>query len=712
MKKIAIIPSPKKFEQESFICLGKLSSVKWYITAPKTQSELIGEAAMLITKAFSENFASGKQSICESCFEVRLVISNFAECKTGEDYKIEIDDKKAILTASTDSGLFYAAITFGKLMETDGQNAFIAKCKIYDGPAFKHRGLLQETRFDTEFLTLDDWHDIIDLYSDLKFNELTIATYGCWDIQYDMKLSQYAYLPLKNTDRLKTTHNIKYYSVKDGKWIFKEDSEPEMYKQDYLTDIIKYAKRKNINVKPLFNSLGHNTLLPQEYPEISAIDELGKPKKFGLCLSSPNTYKRMFAIYDEIIDKYLKPCGIDSMHIGLDEYRPEYNVNKNDITARVSHECHCEKCRSVGYSELIFNYTLELVKHLKSRGINSVHIYHDMFFGKDYSDKTFINKVKDMGLQENVVIEWWDYEPDDEKYFRRNRANVNSDLRSIIKPMCGYFGWAIPSTSTRRFSNLRGAARLASEIKCEGLDAYAAFEDSFDYDYTFFSQMAWCEYGTVSDGDILKSYVDKYFNSNETTYKTFESVFKMTAYTKYIIQIFEYYFHSYIRPDFDIPRNFPGDVFKVIDSDKDRYIYYLEHMRSVALNGFSHFDSLPHNKKTNIWRLFLKHYYVMSNEYLSLYNIEQQFCHGYISAQDVSNKIGELIKEREAFILLAENVRRNSTRLTYLRNASIFRQYLIDFKSYVDLSIEKNEELKIDLKNPPFKGSDIFYSLR
>ncbi len=709
MQKIVIIPAPRKFEQEALICLGGISSVKWNISAPHSDDERVAEAVRVIKKAFSEIAASNTQSETEDAYSISLEISNFDGCESQEDYKIVSSEAGAVLTAASPAGLFYAAITFSKILTADAQMVYIAKCKIYDGPAYKHRGLLQETRFDTEFLSINDWHDIIDLYSDLKFNQLTIAVYGCWDIQYDMKLSQYAYLPLKNTDKLKTNHNIKYYSAKEGKWVFKEKLEPEMYRQDYFSDIIRYGKKRNVNVKPLFNSLGHNTLLPQQYPEISALDENGVPKKFGLCLSNPETYKRLFTVYDEIIDRYLIPNGITSMHIGLDEYRPEYNVDKNDITASVSHICHCEKCSSREYQDLIFEYTLKLVKYLKSRGVDSVHIYHDMFFGKDYSDKTFINMVKEEGLYDNVVIEWWDYGPDDEKYYRRNRKNVNSDLRSIIKPMCGYFGWVIPTT---RHSNIRGAARLADEISCEGLDAYAAFEDSFDYEYTYLSEMAWTKYGNVTDEEVLGAYTARHFGANKEAFEKLDLLLKMSFDNGLVVSLFEYYFHGYIRPSFDIPRNFPGDVFKKIKTDPDKYIAFLEKARSAFEDCFLYFNSLDHKEKTNIFRLYAKHYYVLANEYLTLYGIENEYALGKITAAEVSEKLGKLISEREGFMILTEGVRRESTRLTYLRNASIFRQYLLDFKCYVDLCIERGEDLKIELENPSFKGSDIFYALR
>ncbi len=708
MKRPTIIPAPKRFEDNGFISLGNLCRVSWHVMSDMPECELTEEAKRLIQKAFSEIFASPREK--EGGYKIELKLENFDGCKSDEDYLIETDAERAVLTAASPRGIFYAALTFRKLLAADGDRAYISDCKIYDGPTYKHRGMLEETRFDTEFITLNDWYEIIDLYSELKFNELTVAVYGCWDIQYDMKLSQYSYLPLKSTPKLKTLHNIKYYSAKDKKWVLGEDLEPEMYRCDYFAELIRYGKRRNVNVKPLFNSLGHNTLLPKEYPEISAIGEDGNPKGFGMCLSSPETYKRMFAIYDEIIDRYLLPNGIRSIHIGLDEYRSEFNINEKDLTERVSHICHCKNCKEKEYRELIFNYTLTLIKHLKSRGIESVHIYHDMFFGEDYSDKSFVNRVKAEGLYDNVVIEWWDYEPDGENYYRGNRKNVNADLRSILKPMCGYFGWV---TLRSKMKNLNAAARLASEIGVEGMDAYAAYDAAFDFDYAYFSEMLWNEYGVRSDIDIFDSYVAAHFDSNEETRNTLLDFLKFLSEPPgYLYTLFEYYVHGYIRPNFSIPRNFPADVFKTVSAEPEKYIPYLKTAIDTASKTLSHLESLPLTHRVAIWLPAVKQYYTVCNAYLTLLNTEKEFNSGLIGAREVSERLGTLIKERDDFILLVENTRHANLKATYLRNTSIFRQYLVDFKDYVDMAVKNGEDITVDLINPAFSGSDIFYYLR
>ncbi|NLC43306.1 MAG: hypothetical protein GX783_03380, partial [Clostridiales bacterium] len=63
-----------------------------------------------------------------------------------------------------------------------------------------------------------------------------------------------------------------YYSPKEDAWIDNEQL-PPMFKEDFLGELIAYGKTKAVSVFPLVNSYGHNTLIPAQYPEVSAKDE-------------------------------------------------------------------------------------------------------------------------------------------------------------------------------------------------------------------------------------------------------------------------------------------------------------------------------------------------------------------------------------------------------------------------------------------------------
>ena len=80
----------------------------------------------------------------------------------------------------------------------------------------------------------------------MKINNITIGVYGCWGFQYDSRRMEYLYGPIKGHPEVVTPKNIKYYSVKSGEWVHKDNIIPYMYENDSLGDLIRYAKRRNV----------------------------------------------------------------------------------------------------------------------------------------------------------------------------------------------------------------------------------------------------------------------------------------------------------------------------------------------------------------------------------------------------------------------------------------------------------------------------------
>ena len=56
-------------------------------------------------------------------------------------------------------------------------------------------------------------------------------------------------------------------------------------------------------------------------------------------------------IYDYIIDKYLKPNGIESFHLGLDEVRCENSHDPDDMLKVFSPFCECPECSKLTNQE-------------------------------------------------------------------------------------------------------------------------------------------------------------------------------------------------------------------------------------------------------------------------------------------------------------------------------------------------------------------------
>lgn len=589
-----------------------------------------------------------------------------------EAYFIEVSEHGATLCGKDAAGAFYAAVTFCDMLYTEGDGLCVECAEILDYPDFARRGQFIECRYGTEFLTLQDWCDFIDYMAKMKFNTLTVGVYGCWGHQYDGTHVEYLYLPLRKYPQLKTPKNIKYYSVKQGRLVHEEDLLPTMFTQDYFGELVAYAKRKNVLVKPLFNSLGHNTLIPRRMPEIAAKREDGTPAGKGFCTQSEKTYEVMLDIYDEIIDRYLLPNGVYDIQIGLDEVGE-------------SARCKCEKCRERAYSELMVEYVIRLCKHLKKRGMNHIYIYHDMLYhhfnivNEDLRDR-FIAE----GIYDEVVLDWWTYE-DPAHLFWDKPEGVNNLFHSVIKPDTGYFHWSIPSENNE---NIRACAKMAKELGFEGMESYGSLAYCYDKNYLTLADVCWNHAGIDARVELDERYAYRHYpmdipDATQALAAMFEIMRDESgkSYINRLCRKLDYYFYGCRNKDGTL-KNFPGGAYALIREDEACYLPYLKSIKEkagLAKDFFARAEMSPTNRE---WLLTAAQYERMADEYLTLYGLDKAYNGGETDAQAVVSELERLIAAREALMLLGEETRLPANRYTYLRNMSVFRQYMLDLLHY------------------------------
>ena len=447
-----------------------------------------------------------------------------------------------------------------------------------------------ECRYGSDFMTLEDWKKGLRYFSEMKINTITVGLYGCWSRQYDGEFAEYLYIPFKKHPELSTPRHIKYYSAAEKKWVYKHDVLPVMFTEDYFGEMIKFGKKCNIKVIPLFNSMGHNTLIPRVHPEISAKDENGKDLGVGFCTSNEKTYDILFDIYDEIIERYLKPNGIDSFEVGLDEIWDVLGYDKNNLQEARSSFCKCEKCKNMTHAEIMTEHMIRLVKHLKEKGMKNVYVYHDMFFENDLLDEKLAKRLKDEGIFDTVVIDWWSY-TGKEMLFHGKSDKVNGIFRGIGKPMTGYYHWNMPSHAN---PNIYAMLDVAMKNKFEGMTAYSSFEYSYDYPYNVFAECTWNPSDAKNEDEVLKRYALANFGSdalgayrnlkimNEIT----ECMFPMTP----MQNLFSYYMSCYLRGNTEYPQNYPAKQFKAIYDDEKKYLPYLRDIICRAGEVYNYFS--------------------------------------------------------------------------------------------------------------------------
>ncbi len=636
---------------------------------------------------------------------ISLSVSSEVKPACCDAYTLKVTEDGCEIIGFDAGGLLYGVVTFLKLLKSDENLGWVVPCcEIVDYPAYPDRGYFLETRWGSEFLTKEEYFEIIDYCVDLKINQLTVGLYGCWNLQYDYRIAEYLYVPLKNHPELKTPMPIKYYSPKQGGYVHKENVLPTMFTEDFFGEVCAYAKERNIKIKPLFNSLGHNTLIPRLHPEISAKDEDGTPRNYGFCLTDEKTYEFMFSIYDEIIDKYLTPNGLDGFQIGLDEVRSEAAVDINDPFKIVDPQCSCSECRKHEYADLFCEYIIRLAKHLKEKGMKHVYVYNDMLMRHlDVLHEEFRDRLEKEGLLDVIVIDHWTYDNNPERFFggNNNASRVNNLFRGIVKPFNGYYQWMI---SRAFLDNIRHLTKICKKVGLEGVESYSLFEYSFDQNQAYQAEVAW------NDDDLECENYDDFFaryagrvcpNRPEEAKRVFESMYRL-MYNGGGVYDTCYYYYSYCRPNLPYPRNFPAEMFKkLVVDEKLARIDTLKNTQKVASHAAAFFrydlEQEGENRLNGAWALIARQYAVHADEMATLLLLHQKYAEGNVSADELLAQVSRLKNNRLDLLRFAEEVRMNATLYTYQREMSVFYQILVDLENYLTDCIKNNIPHKFDL---------------
>lgn len=610
-------------------------------------------------------------------YPVRLELNAALAHKEG--YQITVDTDSACIMGADPAGAFYGAVTFQKLLHKEDGVLCLPLTKIEDWPDFPERGLFLEDRYGSEFMTLGDYKEAIDYFAAMKLNSLTVGIYGCWSVQYDNRVAEYLYLPFDKYPQLKSPMSIKYYRPESKDYVNQANVLPTMFESPFFGDIIRYAARKNIRVRPLFNSYGHNNLLPREIPEISAKDEDGKPLGMGFCTSSEKTYEVLFDIYDNIIDNYLAPNGVDEFHIGLDE------VMRKEL-------CQCEKCRSISGYQRAMDHAIRLIRHLKDKGMRHVHMYYDTIFGfYRTSAGSFLSlegapstqeevdayvakaaqRFRDEGIYDVTVLDWWNYFADEKMFYGRE---LNSSFRSVLMPMTGYYHWLSP---LERNDNIRGGAKRAAKHGFEGLCAYSALEYCFDRPYNYLATVAWNKNAIADQQAFYQSYAYAICpQAPELTARALEILGALSEDDRQENPIGKlgYYWTSYKRINKPYPRCWFEELKANIDMDPGRFLPALVFAKNGGAEALALLEKAP-IRDAQIKKALMasaQHYRIHGECYEILYDLLRG------KRTDYETALTHVIGLYEALLQVAKDARREYTYYHYARDLSIQRELCVN----------------------------------
>ena len=717
MKRLAnvLIPLPKKIEQgEGYFKVADFCG-KVRVTL-NCSCDVVDEAKAWILKKLRDE-ALIEECECDGVFTVNIKVDpacpELSEVNTEEGYIIRTYEGGADLIGKGDGGAFYAAVTFADMLEVNNSSVSVPEAYIFDFPDFPFRGELMECRWGSEYMTKEDYFKAIDYFVSQKHNRVNINLYCCWGPQFDEEAAGNLFIPVPGYPEAKKYHNKKYYSVKERRWVKEDNLLAPMFEQDFLGEVMAYAKRKNMRVLTTINSLGHNRILPKHIPEIASVDVNGKPKIGGFCTTNPKTYEVMFSIYDKIIDKYLAPNGLTEFCIGLDE------VSDND-------RCQCPRCRERDPVELQLEYMETMLKHLKEKGMTSTRVSFDMLHSFGKLTPEYRAELDAKGIGDMVDISWWSY-TDTPNIFRGDPDKVNNIFRGTMKPYSGYMNWDITPDSQL---NIRGCVKLAKEKGLDRVEPYGMFDPAFDKNFATVADIVWNTNEIDKMEEFNLRYAERYYpNDRLRAMEAFDNMFEVMRdetinnYMNRAMRWMTYYMYCYrsIHNE-DLMKgittfkfkNFPGEAFDRLNrSDRIDFAYLTRHHR-MAKNALDFFEnSGRHDEFNDAWILNAKHYYVLADEYIGLWGRYREYNDGIIDAYAVIAEFERVIKQREELMAFVEETKFRPNSYTMLRQMSVFRQYFIDVRDYLKREVASgNARPKLDMTNIEDIVSPMFRSLR
>ena len=184
-----LIPLPKKIEEgdKTFKLAGFAGSVAVRLGA---KCDLTKSAREVIEKkllSLADVKCDGKRGDYTIRINVRPEDAAFFDTESDEAYYIKTGKRETELCGKSASGAFYAAVTFAEMLEAVYDDVLVKEAYIFDYPDMKYRGHTIESRYGTEFMTKEEYFDIIDYFAAPKINRLCPTLYDCWNYQYDTR---------------------------------------------------------------------------------------------------------------------------------------------------------------------------------------------------------------------------------------------------------------------------------------------------------------------------------------------------------------------------------------------------------------------------------------------------------------------------------------------------------------------------------------------
>ncbi|MEH3105089.1 MAG: beta-N-acetylhexosaminidase [Sphingomonas phyllosphaerae] len=226
-----------------------------------------------------------------------------------EHYRLDVTPAGIRITAASDAGLFYGAMTLAQLLAPDarfGDAVAVPALAIDDRPRFAWRGVMLDVARHMQPVAAIE--RVIDMMAQHKLNKLQLHLTD--DQGWRIEIKRYPELTRKGAWRASTTPND---GAPPGRY-------GGFYTQDQLRALVAYAAARAVTIVPEIDLPGHAQAAIAAYPEIGVLGD--RPAVSGDWGINPylfGTDARSLTFVRNVLDEVMAIFPSPYIHVGGDE---------------------------------------------------------------------------------------------------------------------------------------------------------------------------------------------------------------------------------------------------------------------------------------------------------------------------------------------------------------------------------------------------------
>lgn len=304
-----IIPIPQKMEQGSGTF--RISTeTQLYTNLKGKERKALENYITTLPSPFNVGF-KGKKKTGRNTISLLKTKSKDTSLAT-EAYQLEVTPEHVVISAATDTGLFYGLQSLLQLSEPESESVWsVPTVQITDAPRFAYRGFMLDV--SRHFRTKEFVKKQMDALARYKINRLHLHLTDAagWRIEIKKypRLTEFAaWRPEANWKQWWSGENGRQYC---------EQSDPRaqggFYTQDDIRELVSYAAERHITLIPEIEMPAHSEEVLAAYPELSCA---GRPyTSADFCVGNEKT----FAFLENVLTEVMALFPSEYIHIGGDE---------------------------------------------------------------------------------------------------------------------------------------------------------------------------------------------------------------------------------------------------------------------------------------------------------------------------------------------------------------------------------------------------------